>query len=118
MIESYRDLKVWQRAMDLVVEAYEITKRLPRDELYALSAQVKSSATSIAANIAEGYGRGSTGAYINHLSIARGSLKECETHISAALRLKMLTEEHTDEFFELSQQIGKMLNSLIDSLER
>lgn len=102
--------------MDLVVAAYDIAKRLPRDELYTLSAQIKRSATSVAANIAEGYGRGSTGAYINHLSIARGSLKECETHVCAAVRLNMLIEEHTEEFFDLSQQIGKMLNSLIDAL--
>ena len=118
MIETYRDLRVWQRAMDLVVAAYDIAKLLPRDELFALSAQMKRSATSVAANIAEGYGRGSTGAYVNHLSIARGSLKECETHVLAAIRLQMTTEMQASAFFDLSQQVGKMLNGLIDSLQR
>ncbi|MFO1172140.1 MAG: four helix bundle protein [Hyphomicrobiaceae bacterium] len=118
MIETYRDLRVWQRAMDLVVAAYDIIKLLPRDELYSLSAQIKRSATSVAANIAEGYGRGSKGAYVNHLSIARGSLKECETHVLACIRLRMVTEDQANPFFDLSQQVGKMLNGLIDSLER
>ena len=118
MIETYRDLKVWQRAMDLVVAAYALTARLPRDELYALSSQIKRSATAIPANIAKGYGRGRTGAYVNQLSIARGSLKECETHVLAAVRLKMVTEVETIEFFDFCDQVGRMFNSLIDSLER
>jgi four helix bundle protein len=115
-IESYRDLKVWQRGMELLVAAYAIAVKLPRDELYGLSSQIRRSATSIPANIAEGYGRGSTGAYVNHLSIARGSLKECETHVLAAQRLGMLENVDVTEFFNLADQIGRMLNSLIDAL--
>ncbi len=80
-ISSYRDLLVWQRAMDLTVRCYEETKSFPKEEIYGLTSQMRRCCASVAANIADGYGRESSGAYVHHLKIAQGSLKEFETHI-------------------------------------
>jgi len=75
-IRSYRDLKVWQKAMDLAVDCYRLSRRLPRSEMYGLSSQMQRSAASIPANIAEGHGREHLGDYLHHLSMANGSLME------------------------------------------
>ncbi len=80
-IRSYRDLIVWQKGMDLVVECYRLSKKLPASEQYGLSAQIQRSAASIPANIAEGHARRHTGDYVHHLSMAVGSLAELETHL-------------------------------------
>jgi hypothetical protein len=74
VVKSYKDLLVWQKAMDLVVESYKISKRLPRTETYGLASQIQRAAVSIPANIAEGHGRDHLGEYLHHLSIANGSL--------------------------------------------
>lgn len=86
-IESYRDLVVWQQAMDLVVSIYETTKAWPKEELYGLTPQLRRAATSVPANIAEGYGRESRASYQQFLRIAQGSLKELETHLLIARRV-------------------------------
>jgi len=78
-VRSYRDLIVWQKAMDLVVQCYNLTKNFPNSELYGLTSQLRRAAVSIPSNIAEGHGRSSTKAYVNHLMIAHGSLMELET---------------------------------------
>lgn len=77
-IESYRDLIVWQQAMDLAVSIYEVTRAWPKDEIYGMTGQVRRAATSVPANIAEGYGRESRASYQQFLRIAQGSLKELE----------------------------------------
>jgi four helix bundle protein len=112
-IESYRDLRVWHSAVDLSVEAYAATRSFPKEETYGLTSQIRRSATSVAANIAEGYGRNETGSYVQFLRIARGSLKEFETHIHIARRLQLLTDEREQTLFLSAKSIGKMLNSLI-----
>ncbi|MBZ5502136.1 MAG: four helix bundle protein [Acidobacteriia bacterium] len=89
-IKSYRDLLVWQKAMDLVVASYGIAKKLPAQEMYGLVTQIQRAAASIPANIAEGHGRKHRGDYLHHLSIARGSLLELETHLLIAGRLGYL----------------------------
>ena len=81
MIKSYRDLEVWKKAMDLVVESYRITTMLPKSETYGLASQIQRAAASVPANIAEGHGREHLGDYLHRLSIANGSLLELETHI-------------------------------------
>ena len=80
-IISYRDLVVWSRAMDLVEACYKLTKQLPQSEIYGLSSQIRRAAVSVPANIAEGHERRNLGEYLQHLSIANGSLKELETHL-------------------------------------
>ena len=81
-VRSYRDLEVWQRATDLVVECYRLTNLLPKSELYGLASQIQRAAVSIPANIAEGHGREHLGDYLHHLSVANGSLMELETHLT------------------------------------
>ena len=76
---SYRDLDVWKVSILLIAEAYRVTAKLPPDERFGLTAQIRRSAVSIACNIAEGYGRATRGEYLNQLSVARGSLNELET---------------------------------------
>ena len=86
-VRSYRDLLVWQRAMDVAVAVYDLTRSYPQDELFGLTSQSRRAASSIAANIAEGYGRASKLSYLHFLKIARGSLKELETHLMLAERV-------------------------------
>ena len=88
---KYSELIVWQKAMDLVTEIYKITSTFPSDERFGLSSQARRAAVSIPSNIAEGHGRKATGAYVNHLSIAYGSLVELETQIQIAVRLNFVT---------------------------
>lgn len=90
-IRSYRDLLVWQKAMDLVLECYRLGKLLPKSEMYGLTAQTQRSAVSIPANIAEGHGREHLGDYLHHLSVANGSLMELETHLLIIQRLSYLS---------------------------
>jgi four helix bundle protein len=115
-IQSYRDLKVWQRSMALAESVYRVTGFFPREEQFGLTAQARRAAVSIPANIAEGYGRESTGSYVNFLRIAQGSLKELETHLLLASRIAFATAESIDPLLEETDQIGRMLRSLIRSL--
>ena len=84
---------MWQRAMDLAVECYELTRQFPREEVYGLVSQIRRAAASIAANIAEGHGRDATGYYIQHLKVAQGSLKELETHVILSSRVGIVPPE-------------------------
>ena len=117
-IQSYRDLKVWNRAMDLVEECYRLTSKFPKTEIYGLSSQIQRAAVSIPANIAEGKGRQHLGDYIRHLCIANGSLKELETHLLIALRLSYLNNSELHLALSLTDEVGKMLNSLIEKLKQ
>jgi four helix bundle protein len=117
MIQSYRDLTVWQRSMDLTCSVYAACAKLPNDERYALSAQMRKAAVSIPANIAEGHGRETTGAFVQFLRVAQGSLKELETHVELARRLKLWPEETTPPLAKEADEIGRMLRALIRSLE-
>jgi len=117
-INSYRDLVVWQEAMELAVAVYRLTASLPRDEIYGVSSQLKRSAVSVPANIAEGYGRDSKGAYIQYLRVAQGSLKEFETHLLLTERVGLLVTNSIEPLLAKSESIGKMLRSLIRSLEK
>jgi four helix bundle protein len=83
-IQSFKDLKVWQKAIDLSVLCYQLTADFPRDETYGMAAQVRRAAVSIAANIAEGHGREHTRSFVQFLRIAQGSAKELETHLIIA----------------------------------
>jgi len=117
-INSYRDLLVWQEAMNLAVAAYKLTAVFPKEETYGLTAQIRRSGSSLPANIAEGYGRESTGAYVQHLRIAQGSLKELETHLLLAERVGLAGMAALAPLLEKSEVVGKMLRNLIRSLEK
>jgi four helix bundle protein len=116
-IKTYRDLEVWQKSMDLVVEMYRLSKLLPREEQFGLVSQIQRAAVSIPANIAEGHGRRHRGDFLRHLSIARGSLTEVETHLQIGIRLDYLNRDQVRHAWNLSQQVGRLLNGLIRSLE-
>ena len=117
-IESHRDLVVWQKSMDLAVAAYRFTDAFPVHERYGLTSQIRRSSASIPANIAEGYGRESAGAYAQQLKVAQGSLKEFETHVELAHRIGMVDESTLSNVLKNSEEIGKMLRSLIRAIER
>ncbi len=117
-IQSYRDLKVWQKSMDLVVECYRQTDQFPKSELYGLTSQIRRAAVSIPSNIAEGKGRRSTGSYLHSLNISYGSLLEVETQIEIAARLNYLTDATRNSLHARTAEVGKMINGLINALER
>lgn len=116
MVNSFRELVVWQKAMDLVVEVYRLVKLLPREEQYALADQMRRCAVSIPSNIAEGHTRNSTKEYIQFLSIAKGSNAELQTQLSICSRLGYLSNEQISNATGLSGEIGKMISSIQKSL--
>ncbi|HEV8385070.1 MAG TPA: four helix bundle protein [Candidatus Acidoferrales bacterium] len=115
-IKSYRDLMVWQKSMDLVVECYTLVKKLPSDELYGLVSQIRRASVSVPANIAEGHGRRQLGDYVHHLHIASGSLTELETHLLISVRLNYLHADEIKPVWEKAMEIGRMLTGLIEKL--
>ena len=116
-IKSYKDLLVWQKAIDLVVVSYRGTSQFPRSEMYGLISQIRRAASSIPANIAEGYGRGSRKDYAQFLFIAQGSLKELETHFIVSEKLSYLTATQTAKLLSQTDELGPMLASLIRKLK-
>jgi four helix bundle protein len=116
-INSCRDLVVWQEAMNIAEATYRLTGTYPKEESYGLTAHLRRSASSVAANIAEGYGRDSKGAYVQHLRVAQGSLKEFETHLLLSERVNLVENEKVASLLTRSDLVGKMLRSLIRSIE-
>ncbi len=115
-ISSYRDLVVWQQAMDLAVAVYQATGSWPKEELYGLTSQTRRAASSVPANIAEGYGRENRGSYQQFLRIAQGSLKEMETHLLIAERIGLIKLENLQKLETRSESVGKLLRLLIRKL--
>ena len=105
----YRDLIVWQKAMDLVDELYQLLGFLPREESYALAVQMRRAVISIPSNIAEGHGRQTEKEFKQFLSIARGSLYELETQLYICIRQQYFSELQAQKAMSLCQEIGKML---------
>jgi len=116
-VTTYRDLAAWKKSMDLVVEIYRLAKRFPSDEQWGLTSQIRRAVVSIPANIAEGNGRIHRGDYLRFLSVARGSLTEVETHLQIAVRLAYIDRQTAREVWLLLQEVGRLLNALIRSLE-
>ncbi len=117
-IQNHRDLIVWQKSMDQAVAAYRLTASFLSDERYGLTGQIRRAAASVPANIAEGYGRESPGAYAQHLRVAQGSLKELETHIELAQRIGLITANVLEPHMKSADEIGRMLRALIRAIER
>ncbi|MGE0749926.1 MAG: four helix bundle protein [Variibacter sp.] len=117
-IKSYRDLKVWQDAMSVAESTYRLTTRFPKDELYGMTSQIRRSAVSIAANIAEGHGRENSGSFVQFLRVAQGSLKELETHLVLAGRVNLAPTSGVEPILTQCDELGKMLRSLIRSIQR
>ncbi|MFL9835897.1 four helix bundle protein [Flavobacterium sp. ST-75] len=115
-MKSYKDLIVWQKSVELVTQTYILTTSFPDEEKFGLTSQLKRSVISVPSNIAEGYGRKYTKDYIRFLQIARGSLFESQTQLEIAFRLKFVSQEEAIKINELSLEVEKMLNSLINKL--
>ncbi len=113
---TYRNLKVWQKSIDLTERCYMITKSFPRDERFGLTAQLRRSAVSIPSNIAEGYGRDSDGSFVQFLRIAQGSLKEFETQVIISQRIGAMDAANTEDLLSRADEVGKMLRGLINSV--
>jgi four helix bundle protein len=113
MSGTYRDLKVWQTAMEMVQEVYRLTQAFPREETYGLTIQLRRAAVSIASNIAEGKGRSSDKELRHFLSNAKGSLFEVETQIMIADRLGYLSQSQSDHLLSQGAEVGRLLNGLM-----
>ena len=107
VIKGYRDLVVWQRAMDLVTATYRLTAAFPRDEGYGLAQQLKRAAVSVPSNVAEGHGRDHLGDYLHHLSVANGSLMELETQLMIAGRLGYRSREAEERILAHAAEVGR-----------
>lgn len=116
MVQTYQELEVWKRSVALTTDLYRITARFPGTERFGLTSQIRRATTSIAANIAEGWGRGSTKEYIQFLMIARGSLMELETNLIVGGNLQFLSPDDFGAVTKELKAIGKMLNGLIAAL--
>ena len=114
MVRTYRDLKVWEKAMDLVIESYRVSRLLPKTEMFGLVSQIQRAAVSIPANIAEGHGREHFGDYLRHLSIASGSLMELETHMLIVTRLYIPMDE-VKRALDMVREVDRMLSGLTKS---
>ena len=116
MINSFRDLFVWQKSMFLVTEVYKVTSSFPDSETYGLKRQMRRSAVSVPSNIAEGYGRKSTGDYNRFLQVSVGSLYELQTQIELSLLLGFLEKISHAELMSSTIELDRMLFSLIRKL--
>ena len=104
--------------MALAESCYRLTRSFPREEQFGMSSQIRRSAASVPANIAEGHGRENTGSFVQHLRIAQGSLKELETHLLLAERVGLVTKTNIEPLLGECEAVGKMLRALIRSLQR
>ena len=118
MAHSFRDLVVWQRAMQLTVAIYRLTQKFPHEEMYGLSSQIRRSAVSVPSNIAEGHGRLNKGEYRQFLGVARASNFELQTQIEIARAIGIGDPKLLNEAEGLYQEVGKMLYAILDSTKK
>ena len=117
MVQSYRDLVAWNKAMELVTEIYRVTQNFPKEELFGLMSQLRRAAVSIPSSIAEGKGRLSKGEFRQFLGNARGSLAEVETQILIAQNLSYLDEPEINRLLAMVEEVGKVLNGLLSAVK-
>ena len=117
-VRNYRDLVVWKRAVDFVVEVYRISAGFPREERFGLTAQLRRASVSVSANIAEGSGRATSRDFLNFLSHARGSLKEAESMLFVAQRLEFVRAPDCTEALRLADEASRMLAGLRASIAK
>jgi four helix bundle protein len=104
--------------MLLAERAYQLTAGFPKDEVFGMTSQIRRAAVSIAANIAEGHGRESSGSFIQFMRVSQGSLKELETLLVLAVRVRLVSIEKVESMLQQCDELGKMLRSLIRSIQR
>jgi four helix bundle protein len=118
MLKNYKELKVWQKAYQLCLEVYRITKAFPKEEVYGLTSQIRRAAVSVPSNIAEGYGRKTRGEYVQALYVAYGSNCELETQILLSGDLGFIEAKFFTQLQERVEEVERMLKRLIKSLEK
>lgn len=117
-VQTFRDLVARQRALDLVVDVYKLTRRFPKEELYGLTSQVRRSVVSVPSNIAEGQGRGAGADFAHFLRVSQGSLQEAETQLIVAQRLEYVPASDVDDLLVQSDEVGKLIRGLRQSIIR
>jgi len=118
MVQSFRDLVVWQRGMQLTVAIYRLTREFPREELYGLTSQLRRSAVSVPSNIAEGHGRLNTREFRQFLGVARGSNFELQTQLEIAKALELGDSQLISNAERLSHEVGKMIFGMLEAIGR
>ena len=116
-IESYRELKAWQLGIHLAKDCYQLTKAFPKEDGFGLSSEIRRTSAAMPAKIAEGYGRDTTGEFVQFLRTAQGSLKELETHLILAREIGVCAREHCQTLLDQADEIGQMLRTLILTLQ-
>jgi four helix bundle protein len=112
MARSHRELNVWRKGLDLACQVYELTRKMPKEEMYRLSGQIIRCSASIPANIAEGNARGTRRDYAHFVSIARGSAAELETFLVIIKRLNLAPQDDVDHLMVQAEEVGRMLTAL------
>ena len=116
-MKSYKELIVWQKSIELVIQIYKVTKTFPKEEVYGLTSQTQRADVSIPSNIAEGHDRNSSKEFVQFLYISRGSLAELETQILIAEKLGYMNQEEKTSILNNCYEIGKMINGLLKSIK-
>ena len=117
-MKSYRELDVWQVAMELAEHVHSATKDFPKEEMFGLKSQIRRAAYSVPSNIAEGFGKGHTKEFIQFLNTANGSLCETETQLTLSVKFQYIPRGEAVKIWELTQRIGMMLNKLKKALQK
>ena len=118
VLNSYRDLDAWKRSLRLVSDVYRVTSKLPSSERFGLIAQMRRAAVSVSCNIAEGYGRTTRGEYLNHLSMARGSVNEVEALCEVCKTLDLLADTDLITVREQLTKVRQLLGRLREALKK
>ncbi len=118
MVQSYKDLIVYQKSYKLALKIYQTTKNYPKEEIYGLISQMRRSSVSIPCNIAEGYRRGHRKEYIQFLHMAHGSCGELETLLSLSQDLGLIEKDSFENLYRLEEEVSKLLKGLIVSLSK
>ena len=116
MGQSFKDLVVWQRAIELTIDVYKLTSKFPDSERFGLTNQMRRASVSVASNIAEGYGRSTKGEYVQFLGHARGSCSELETQIVIAKKLEFGAPQNLQSAESLCNDVGRLLGELMKSI--
>jgi len=117
VVRDYRELIVWQKAIEFVVAIYRETASFPKEEVYGLTSQMRRAAVSVPSNIAEGQARSTTRDFLHFLSIGRGSLKEAETQVIISRRLGYLNEQKESQILGLAEEVSRLISGLVNSLK-
>ena len=116
-MSTFRDLLIWQKAMQLVTNSYSLTSIFPKEELFGLTSQLRRCSISIPSNISEGFGRGTNKDYHRFLTISLGSLFEFQTQIEIALNLKYISDTDFNKIYEDSRELERMMSSFIKKVK-